>query len=396
MIAESGIKGRTGAIGVLWNGGGATAGRTTNKAAYRQFNSIIDYVARNFNGDRHRILMSGGSRGGLTAVNMASNPYNYDYTVIFAAATATPTLLGEHATLTSTTYPPLLPSTAWSVGLSDSWRTGWTYPECAGRPYLTGLSGPEAHLFILTGTSNFDEGSAMHSPMSKRFLHGLVKAGTRVFLTVTEKDNIVPYNTQIKYAMELQELGIPFQVEVLLRGGHTERLSNPEIDTTFVRRDILKKHIMALVDDGHLPEFTSKLSYYAVNRTTGILEKIVPADNFIPFSVDIPYVTTRGMRCPIVFVGQPGTEYALTLENAKGQPVTTFNGIVPEELTSTHWLTVSADFATGEYSAVLRIKKPGQDWHWIPNTLTPSGDPAIIKVEAEEPNIGPWEAWEWC
>ncbi len=396
IIARSGTEGRSGAIGVLWNGGGATASRTTNEAAYRQFNSVIDYVARNFGGDRHKILIAGGSRGGLTSVNMASNPYGYDYTVIFAAATATPTRLGEHAALASTTYPPLLPSTAWSIGLSDSWRTGWTYPACAGRPHLTGLTGPEAHAYILTGTSNLDEANAMHSPMSERFVQGLKKAGTRVFLTVTEKDNIVPYSTQVKYAQRLIEADIPVQIEVLLRGGHTERFVDTVVGRTYARTDKLVAHVMALVEGQSAPEFPNSLAYYAVNRATGVMEPLSPVGNFVPFSVDVPYVTARGMRFPLVFVGHPETEYVLNIETTSGQTVATFTGVIPANFTTTHRFNVPTDLPTGEYTFVLKIKKPGQDWTSIPGTMTPSGDPATMTVEAEEPNIGPWEAWEWC
>lgn len=396
MIARSGTEGRSGAIGVLWNGGGATAGRTTNEAAYRQFNAVLDYVSHNFSSDKHRILMSGGSRGGLTAINMASNPYGYDYTVVFTAATATPTLLGEHASLTSTTYPPLLPSTAWSVGLADAWRTGWTYPACAGRPHLTGLSGPEAHLYILTGTSNLDEANTMHSPMSERFIQGLKDAGTRVFLTVTEKDNIVPYNTQVKYAQRLMKEGIPLQIEVLLRGGHTERFVDTVVGKAYVRIEKLLAHVLALVEDGSEPEFLNSLTYFAVNRATGDLDYLTPADGFVPFSVDGPYITAHGMRFPIVFVGHPETAYELKIETASGQLMGTFTGIIPADLTATHWFEVPADFPAGEYTYVLQIKKPGQNWSSILNTMTPSGDVATLTVEAEEPNIGPWQSWEWC
>lgn len=396
MVAQSGSDGRTGAIGVLWNGGGATAGRTTNKVAYRQFDAVIAYVSGNFGGDRHRIMMSGGSRGGLTCVNMASNPYHHNYTVTFAAATATPTLLGEHAQLSSTTYPPLLPSTAWSVGLSDSWRTGWTYPECAGHPNLTGLTGPEAHLYILTGTKDFGEADAYHSAMSPRLLQGLKNAGTRLFLTVTEKDNIVPYSTQIKYAMKLREEGIPVHIEVLLRGGHTERLVDPTVMSTYVRRAIFTSHVLAETAHEHQPDFPQKLTYYAVNRKTGMMEQLIPEDAMVPFSVDVPYRTARGMRFPIVSVGHPDTAYRLSINNTNGESGLTFRGIIPIDLTNTHWCQVPADFPIGRYTLQLEIKKPGYEWKTIPNTMTPSGDEAFIHFDAEEPNIGPWQAWEWC
>lgn len=406
MIATSGLAGRSGAIGVLWNGGGATAGRTTNEAAYRQFNAVISYVAQEFGGNRHRILMSGGSRGGLTAANMASNPYGYDYTVIFAAVTATPTLLGDHALLTSTTYPPLLPSTAWSVGLSDSWRTGWTYPACAGRQHLTGLTGPEAHLYILTKTSKIDEGNAMHSLMGERFLQGLKRAGTRLFLTVTEKDDIVPYNTQAQYAQTLMDLGIPLHIEVLLRGGHTERMVDGAWGETFARRAELVDHVMALVEDGQLPASPTRFGaystngagpvYYAANRSTGVMEPVTPDDGMAPFSLDVPYVTARGMRYPVVVTGHPGTAYVVTLTDAGGEAVVTRDGVIPPEQTTTYWVAVPENLPVGTYTYGLRIKKPGRDWVTIPETMTPSGDPATLRVDAEEPNIGPWETPAWC
>jgi hypothetical protein len=326
---------------------------------------------------------------------MASNPYKYNYTVIFAAATATPTLLGEHASLTSTTYPPLLPSTAWSVGLSDSWRTNWSYPEKAQKPHLTGLSGPEAHLYIITGTPDFVEADELHSPMSDHFIRGLEKAGTRLFLTVTEKDNIVPYSTQLKYAHKLIDRGIPVKIEVLLRGGHTERFVNSEIDNAYARIDMLYSYTMALVENKPVFEYAPSFNTFAANRSTGVMDTLNLGINDTPFSLDAPYVTAVGTRFPIVFVGQPHTEYLLKVQNNNASPVI-IRGIIPGSRTSTHWVETSAVLSPGKYNYLLRIKKPGCEWTSIPSTMTPSGDPAVLYVHSEEPNITPWDAWEWC
>ena len=307
--------------------------------------------------------MSGGSRGGLTSVNMASNPYSYDYTVLFAAATATPSLLGEHALLTSTTYPPLLPSTAWSVGLSDSWHTGWTYPPCAGRPHLTGLSGPLAHLSIMTASADPGEGDSQHSPLSPRFIQGLKDAGTQVFLTVTEKDNIVPYNTQIKYAFKLMQSGVPTEVEVLLRGGHTERFVNTIIGKAYARIDKLITHVMAYVEGKQQPQVSSGMDLYAANRNTGVMEPLSPADNNLPFSVDVPYITARGMRFPLVFVGTPGTEYNLNLENDGGHLVALFDGVIPAEPhllhTGLRFLMICQPASTASHCGLKNLDRTG-------------------------------------
>ena len=232
--------------------------------------------------------------------------------------------------------------------------------------------------------------------MSERFIQGLKQAGTKIFLTVTEKDNIVPYNTQLKYACKLKEQGVPLQVEVLLRGGHTERFVETDVGKAFARIGVLLKHVMALVENRDFPEFPYSLTYYTANRKTGVMEPLTPVDEFIPFSVDAPYITARGMRFPIVCVGHSNTEYEFNIETASSQVLFAFTGVIPPDCTTTHWLEVPKDFPIGEYSYTLKIKKPGQNWVNIPSTMTPSGDLAILKVEAEEPNIGPWEAWEWC
>jgi hypothetical protein len=232
--------------------------------------------------------------------------------------------------------------------------------------------------------------------MSERFIRGLKNAGTRVFLTVTEKDNIVPYNTQVKYAHKLIEEGVPVQTEVLLRGGHTERFVDTTIGRVYARIDKLMAHLMALVGKKSAPPFPTNLAYYAADRQTGAMEPLIPDDGLVPFSVDVPYITAVGMRFPIVFVGHPETEYELNIETAPGTSVARFSGAIPTDRTATHWFEVPADLVPGTYTYTLRIQKPGQTWISIPGTKTPSGDRATLTVEAQEPNIGPWDAWEWC
>ena len=49
-----------------------------------------------------------------------------------------------------------------------------------------------------------------------------------------------------------------------------------------------------------------------------------------------------------------------------------------------------------DYTYSLRIRKPGQDWVTIPETNTPTGDVAVLRVEAEEPNLHVAEAQQWA
>ncbi len=396
MTALSGVHERTGVIGVLWNGGGALAARTTNAQAFRQFDSVIDYVAKNFSGDRHRIFMSGGSRGGLTALNMASNPYGYDYTVLFASATASPTLLGEHASLQSTTYPSLLAAVGWSTGFTDSWQTGWTYPACADRPALTGLTAAEAHSYVIVGTPDLAEADALYSPMSARFIEGLKAAGTQLFVTVTAHDAIVPYSTQVKYGMRLLEEKVPVTFEVIARAGHNERKEWGLLGHGPVRFDKMIQQILPHVNAGEAPLPGPALTYYKRNRRTDEFESYIPEGGFFPFSVDTPYKTAPGMRFPVAFVGHPGTEYRLDFHNPDSVLVLSLQGIIPPDLEENQWVDVPPAYPAGDYSMTLQIKKPEGDWQTIPSTNTITGEEAIVRVESEEPNVNGWEARTWA
>ena len=62
-----------GAIGILWNGGGAIGSRTMNDLAYRDLNDFMSLVIPTIGIDEDRIISHGGSRGGVTALNIASS-----------------------------------------------------------------------------------------------------------------------------------------------------------------------------------------------------------------------------------------------------------------------------------------------------------------------------------
>jgi len=395
-VALSGIEGRTGAIGVLWNGGGALASRTINPAAFRQFDSVVQWVDENVGGDRHRIFMTGGSRGGLTTVAMASNPFDYDYTVKFAAPTATPTRLGEHASLMSTTYPPLLYAATWSTGLADAWRPDWTYPTCAGRPEMTGMTGPVAHAHVLTGADDLDEANAELSPISPIFIEGLRRAGTEIYLVATEKDDIVPYSNHVAYGLRLLEQGLPVHADVLIRAGHTEHWADGATGHHPVR---FNKMIEALFPDVGVepaPPHEVGLDFYRLDRATGGFDSFVPSDGQFPFSMDAPAVTARGDRFPMVFVGQPDTAFRVGFVDAAGTEVFFFEGAIEAGMTATQWIEVPAEFPLGSYRYTLQITKPGMAPQLISDRATVTGDIATVDVEAELPMVTGAEAARWA
>jgi acetyl esterase/lipase len=392
VIALSGIEGRSGAIGVLWNGGGAIASRTMNRQAYRQFAAIIDWVAENFGGDRYRLLTFGGSRGGVTSMAMASNPHGYDYRVIFAAATVPPTSVGEHAQLQGPTFPQLMHAVGWTTGLADAWREGWTYPACAGRSHLTGLSGPEAHLYLLTGTRDFDRANRELSVMSPPFVEGLGAAATEVYLEVGTHDHIVPYIHQMEYVHVLQRAGVPVQADVLIRAGHATRTENGPIGATKAQINRLIEALLPQVSTAALHAVKPGISYYRVDRNAQRLERFVPPDGLHPFTVEFPYVAVVGERFSVVFFGSPATEYQLDFLDGSAASIASYRGTLPANGKAIVWVDVPPALTPGVYRAQLRIRKPGKAWQAIPATQTPTGAPATTTVVRQAPNGSAGEA----
>ncbi len=390
MIALSSTQGRTGAIGVLWNGGGAQASRTMNQKALTQFAHIIDFVALNFSGDRHRLLMYGDSRGGYTTLVMASNPKNFDYRVTFAALVVPVVRAGEHSLLASTTFPGILEGESWSIGFHDAWRTGWKYPACAGKPHLTGRSASEAHLYVLTGTTDAAFADANYSPISPVYLAGLKAAGTKVYLQLSSHDYVIPYAHEVEYGSKLIAAGIPVEADVLIRAGHAGRT---ETDKTFgpaktnriwaaLQFDIDPKKV------GKPVPFVPGIRYFRVNRSTLGLEAFTPVDGKFPFTLEAPRYLARGQRFPLVLVGEKATRWEVTLTLPGGTPFL-WSGTIGEEMKSVQWVDLLTTTPLGDYTYGLRIQKPGTTkWVTIPQTNTIDGSAASFTLVDVEPNLG--------
>jgi len=396
-VALSGIEARSGAIGVTWNGGGAVAGRTMDERAQDQFAAVIDYVAQHFAGDRERILMFGASRGGTTAVTMASNPRQHDYRVVFAAPGVPPALLGEHAQLQSTTYPGLLSAVPWSVGLHNAWRPSFRYPACANKPHLTGKTGPEAHLYVIAGSTDFGVVNTTLSPLSDPFIKGLKAAGTQVYLEISSHDTIVPYAHQMAYAQRLIAEGIPVHVDVLIRGGHVHREESSPWGSHPVRFGRLLEALLPLVDPSVAPyNVPGGVDFYRVNRDSEELESFTLSDGMYPFTLELPYRAVHGSSFPMVFVGAAQTQYTLSIFNPAGQQVYTTLGTMPSKMYEIIWVEVGEHFPPATYSYRLWIKKPGQAQVEISPYNTPTADLAVTHVEASFPDVDGAGANTWA
>jgi len=106
-----------------------------------------------------------------------------------------------------------------ATGFQDAWKSGFTITS-ATHPEMAGMTGKEAMSYILTGESA-SEADLNHSLLSESFLSSLKNQGTKVFLQVTGSDYICPHYQQVKYGNELLTRGVPSEIAVTVRSGHS-------------------------------------------------------------------------------------------------------------------------------------------------------------------------------
>ncbi len=387
LVARSGHDGKRGVIAVLTNGSGAVVSRSFDPGAFHKAAAAIAWVANNFHGDRHQVITFGGSRGGFTALAVASNPYGYDYRVVLSIAVAAPTDLGALVGMTSATFPGLFQVADSDLGLADAWKAGWSYPACADQAHLTGLSTPLALLYVLTGTTDPQFASQNLSLGADAFIQGLKDAGTQVYLEITGHDYIIPYHLQALYAARLQEESIPLDLHRMLRQGHNGRGESlwQMLDQAV---ELLAAPLATATDP--VPSLIEAGSHtWIVDRQSGAYQEIAPAQ--IPFNFEGPYQIAPGQSYPLVFVGAPGTKFELSFMAAE-VAVRVIADTLPASGVLLSWQSDPPAAAGGPYLYQLRIKKLGLAWETIPNTQTPSGGPAEFWVMAAEPNISGSEA----
>lgn len=346
-VAESGLAGQTGAIGVIWNGGASLSSVTANDYARHQFASVIDLVATFAGGDRYRVLVGGGSRGALATLMLASNPEGYNYRVTYAIATGPATKLGTHVNLISATMPSQLGGLGAS-GFGNAWRPGWTYPAF-GRPALVGMTAQQAALRLFSGNPDASWVDAFKSPISDAFVAGLLNAGTQVILSLGSHDPYIPFGTQAEYLFKLRAAGVPVEAHVLVRGGHHVL---PGFWTKL--RWAMASYFRPGADPALRMAETGlgSIRYYAVNRATNNADLFAFSNIQFPFTLEVPRFVYVGMPIVAMVTGEPGTEFFL--HTNQGAP--TFGVIGASRLWT---LTIPASGAgTLAYTAV-QIKKPG-------------------------------------
>ncbi|MEW5760505.1 MAG: hypothetical protein AB1779_07050 [Candidatus Thermoplasmatota archaeon] len=214
-------QGYGGTIGILWNGGGALGARTFQRSAYDNADLLFREAERLLGADPHKIVMLGGSRGGVTALGMAANPYHENYTVEYALAYVPGVKIGEHiADFINPTYPALLGGLDQDTGYKYAWRQGWRDPE-------SNLTANQLIMFNLLGTTDPQKADNL-SAFSDMQINALKRKGTKVLLSVGTHDVFMPFSLYLKYVDKLRAFNVTLKFEIGYRFGHSGATSSSE------------------------------------------------------------------------------------------------------------------------------------------------------------------------
>ncbi len=381
VIASSTEDGRSGAIGVIFNGNAGAVGYTNNENAYRDFGKLIDNLAVDLAADRDEVVVFGGSRGGSSAINFAANPFDLDYTVRFAAAGASATHFSRLMSLVpSFTYPRTAEIVSEVTGFHDAWRPGWVYPDCGLQKYR-GQSAIEVVTDVIFGAPA-DAIDAL-SPYADANIQRLLASETGIYMSIGRND-VLPAAAQLDFAQKMLRLGVNAEVTVVARGGHSGLRDAPER-----ARDAL----FSILDGGEIV-VDQGLHQLVADHGNNAFLALQPDQVDFGFTMEAPRVVARGIPTPWVFSGMPGTEFRASLQppsDSDSVPLV-LTGSIPDELDnvfSVNSLTIPETYPAGDYAYALEIRKPGQEWITINSRNTPSanGTEATLFVPEELPDV---------
>lgn len=205
-------------IGILWNGGGAYGGtRSFHRSLYDNATLLFSTAQQKLGVDPMRILAYGQSRGGITALALAGNPYSSDsaYKVKYVIAVSPAGKVGEWSTFAGCeSLPAVCELLSADTGYRFAWKPGWTDPA----------SGMTAQQLLLTNWFNTSVVSTIDTtldPYAPAQISALQRRGTKVRMLMGTHDTNYPYSVSLDYANQLSAaLGSNFRYETYHRLGH--------------------------------------------------------------------------------------------------------------------------------------------------------------------------------
>lgn len=296
ILGEAYTSGRGQAIAVFWNGGGANASYTFQRSAYEGFKTIFDMTAQYLKADINNIITVGSSRGGITALNAAGNPYGANYTVKYACAHVAPYKAGDENYLMSPlTCPSLASAQSYITGYKYAWQPGWKDPQ-----YGAGAQDLSSYIMLGLNSPSVEEANNL-TAISDSFMQTMKTKGTKLFLYSGTHDSFKMFYPHIDLVRKARELGIPVEQLIAYRAGHNDTVS------MFNK----PREMLFAILEGREYNASGTVHQRKVSGNDWAFENFNP-DHF-PFFFEGPRIVMPNAVVNMSVVGEPGSDYKLTL-----------------------------------------------------------------------------------
>lgn len=295
IINELMTEGKEPTVGILWNGGGSRGPITFQTSAYINADYLFEYASILFGIDKKRMVFHGVSRGGMTALNIAANPYTSNYSATHVVAYVPATRLGEHVDKWfGSNYPGVYSVSAWSTGYKYAYQSSWLEPGSV-----------RTHAQVLTdnffGVSDPDIADYL-SPVSDLFVDALKQKNVHVNLLVGTHDGFMPFPHHLAYKRKLDTKGVSSEMHVGVRFGH-----NFTLDT----KSILKQALRESMAGTRPPAGGIKFYQRQAETGAGYNIPVEITDGSIPFFSELPKVAYPGQTSRLAVAGDKDATYLL-------------------------------------------------------------------------------------
>lgn len=373
------------AVGVLWNGGGAYGPYSVNFNTYWIAAHAFNLAQYFINADINKVVASGISRGGITALTVAANPFFDNYKVQYALAFSPALQFGDHVShYLASVYPGNYVAASWGTGYKFGHRTGFIDP-------LSGLNVMQLLLNNIMGTTDANFGDLI-SPAGDWIVGKLKSTGVKVLLSSGTHDGFMPFSHQLLFADKLAANLIPLEHHIGHRFGHSYFSDQ--------QGQMLRAMKLMLGGSG---SWGGTKHFRRISEADADIAKSV---EFIPSTVvfaELPKLVWRNQNLRTTFVGQKGLKYALVyykiddqaLANGSLQLVGNQNWVIsgdfsgPQALQAqTLDITIPADLAVGNYLYLMAYSLDGSNWQLVDLSKVPQPVPyklPLFEVLASEP-----------
>jgi predicted esterase len=301
MVARTFKENGIGAIGLQWNGGGTYSSRTMSNKPYEDLNEFVSLLVPILRIDAKRVIAYGGSRGAVTALNIASHPAITAFTVRFVRAAVPAADIPLLTNLTGTTFPGLMSVAHFDVGYAGAWKNNFRYPIDLS------LTGSQAHMGVLTGT--IDEGILQRefNLISLRKVWNLKERGTEVLLEIGSHDSIVPFVDQVRLMRAYHTAGILVETRINYLLGHGSVADVHEIVVRAARQVSLESHGQKKVPLVRAGQVVATI----LEEDGGQPVPYILKDGALPLTVEMPRYMHNEINAHIIATGTPGRSYRL-------------------------------------------------------------------------------------